>query len=78
MTLHGKSRDGELAVVNNDGIGYGDSIDSSKSAHIVFGGNANDVIHIYARAAEVFNPNNFMDVLITIQTTNDAFVQCDV
>ena len=40
MTLHGKSRDGELAVVNNDGIGYGESIDSSKSAHIVSGGNA--------------------------------------
>ena len=45
VTIHGESRDGEVGVVNNtEGVWYSESTNSQKSAHIVFGGNANDAI----------------------------------
>jgi hypothetical protein len=72
LHVHGSGRDGVIAVGDRVTFGYEEHVTSNQTAHIVAGGNGGDVISIHTSAARVFNPNNFIRVLITMQTTQDA------
>ena len=76
LHIHGSGRDGVTSVGNENGAGYAEHVVSEQNAHIVFGGNPADSVTIHTSAALVFNPNNFVRVLITMQTTEDAIAAC--
>ena len=78
LHVHGRSlRDGVVSV-EGGGVSYGEHPTSDNGpAHIVVGGEPGDLMTIRAAAADLSNPNNFTDVLITMQTTEGAVTACN-
>jgi hypothetical protein len=74
LHIHGSGRDGVISVTDSATFGYEEHVISGQTAHIVAGGNGGDAVSVHTSAAEVFNPNNFIRVLITMQTTQDAII----
>jgi uncharacterized protein YoxC len=56
---------------------YGDLLDSFRTTSFVVGGSASDLIRISGSAGSATNPNAFIDILITMQTTASAVVGCN-
>lgn len=74
LHIHGSGRDGVISVTDNVTAGYAEHVISNQTAHIVVGGNGGDAMTIDTSAADVVNPNNFIRVLITMQTTEGAII----
>jgi hypothetical protein len=77
LTVHSSGIDGSITGTLDGALSvvrYFEQVNTHNSPHIVFGGNAANSITIVAHVGTQTNPNAGIDVLITMQTTEDATI----